>query len=246
MSDPEVALRDVIERSYVAFGGIPAPRKLQASPLRDADAILRTLTSAPLRKLKGEQIGPYAFWAMRTVGDGRDYRHFLPRIFELSATDPSWPGAEPPVMASRLNLAMWRSWPEEQKRVVWDFFHAAFRAAASTHPDEGRSAQDWLCALLTLGQPAQQSFAMWRGSVGPNPVLQMASFISHAAKDLVRHGEVRIGFWKDLGQDVRQEVAKLLTSEETADFLRAAASDVSDEDRFYLIDAALADLHQQF
>ena len=38
------------------------------------------LTSAPLKELTGEEIGPYSGYAITTVGDADDYRHFLPRI----------------------------------------------------------------------------------------------------------------------------------------------------------------------
>src|SRR5690348_5088149 len=104
MTQAEAVLRDAIEQYYAAFAAKPRPQKLEASPLRDPGAILATLTAAPLRELTGEQIRPYSGWAMTTVGTDRDYRDFLPRIFELAVIDPVWLGAEPPIMASRLNM----------------------------------------------------------------------------------------------------------------------------------------------
>ena len=63
---------------------------MEASPLRDAREILMVLSAVPLRELTGEQVGPYSGWAMTTVGNERDYRHFLPRILELAVVDPVW------------------------------------------------------------------------------------------------------------------------------------------------------------
>ena len=246
MSQAEANLRDAIERNYSAFASMPRPQKLDASPFRDAGKILCTLTSAPLRELKGEQVGPYSGWAITTVGDDRDYRHFLPRILELAVTEPGWLGAEPPVMASRLNLATWRSWPADQQGAILHFFRAAFEAVVERHPQQGHSADHWFSGLVTLGESASLTFERWCASSSPNAVLHMASFIIDERNHLRRHAEVRGSFWENLSADVRREVAKLLTAERTADFLQAAEGQVSDEDKFYFLDAALAELQRQF
>ncbi len=246
MSEAEANLHDAIERSYSDFACMPRPQNLHASPLRDANDILRTLTSAPLRELKGEQVGPYSGWAITTVGDDRDYRHFLPRIFELSVKDPVWLGAEPPVMASRLNMGTWQTWPADQQASVLRFFRAAFRAVMERHPDEGQSAESWFCGIVTLGESGPETFERWRSSSSPNAALQMASFIIGETKNLNRHAEVRGPFWEEVTNDVRRDMAKLLTSEQTKQFLHAAAGQVSEEDQFNFLDAALAHLQQQF
>lgn len=97
MSEVEIALSRAVERAYEVFASEPQPQTLHASPHRDAEELLRTLTAAPLRMLTAEQLGPYSGWAMTTVGDERAYRHFLPRIFELSVADRVWVGTEPTV-----------------------------------------------------------------------------------------------------------------------------------------------------
>src|SRR4051812_29988453 len=123
------ALQSAIEQGYAAFGREPRPTSLEASPLRDADAILRTLTSAPLRDLKDKDIGPYSSWAITTVGTPGDYRHFLPRILELAVSNPSWPGAEPAVIAGKLKAGGWEGWPADQREAISATFEAAFYAA---------------------------------------------------------------------------------------------------------------------
>jgi hypothetical protein len=243
----EANLRDAIEQSYTAFAGMPCPAKLETSPLRDGREILQALTSAPLRELSGEQVGPYSGWAITTVGDHRDYRHFLPRIFELAVTDPVWLGTEPPVIASRLNMAEWRTWPTDQQSAMRCLFHAALDAMVERHPDDWPSeAADWFCGIATLGEAVAQPFERWRTSSSANAALNMASFIISEAKHLRMHREVRGSFWEEVGHDVQQEVAALLLDERTKVFLQSAAERVSEEDRFYHVDAALAELGRQF
>ena len=86
-------LQDVIDNCYASFAFYRLPRRLEAPAYRDPTAILATLSSAPLRELTGDQLGPYASWAMTTVGEVDDYRHFLPRILELAIGDQSRPAS---------------------------------------------------------------------------------------------------------------------------------------------------------
>lgn len=247
MSEAEANLRAAIEQSYVVFAGMPCPRTLETSPLRNGDEILRTLTSVPLRELGGEQIGPYSGWAITTVGNDRDYRHFLPRILELAVTEPVWLGMEPAVIASRLGMATWRAWPGDQRAAVLRFFHAALDVMIARHPDERPAeAAEWLCGIAALGEPVDIPFERWLSSTSANAALNLASLIISESRHLRDHGEVRGGFWKEASEDARRQVAKLLLEERTIAFLQSAAERVSEEDRFYHWDAALAELARPF
>ncbi|WP_343517950.1 hypothetical protein [Sphingomonas sp.] len=246
MTEAEANLRDAIEHSYIVFAGMPCPRELETSRLRNGNEILRALTSAPLRELGGGQIGPYSGWAITTVGNDRDYRHFLPRIFELAVTNPVWLGTEPPVIASRLKMATWGTWPADQQSAVLRFFHAAFDAMIERHPDQWPSeAAEWFCGIATLGEPVTPPFERWRSSTSANAALNMASFIISELKHLCKHGEVMRSFWEEVSEDARREVAKLLLDERTKIFLQSAVERVSEEDRFYHLDAAVAELVRQ-
>ncbi|MBX7501844.1 hypothetical protein K3181_10365 [Qipengyuania sp. YG27] len=244
MTEAEANLRDAIEQNYSAFACIPRPGKLCTSPYRDADKIWRTLTSAPLRELGDKQIGPYCGWAITTAGDDRDYRHFLPRIFELSVTNPSWLGTEPPIIAEKLNLAHWRSWPSDQQASVLQFFYSAFLAELEKHPDEGIGVPDWICGLVTLGEPASRVMERWIASPAINAQLQMASFIVDQARDLSLWAKVSGPFWDDVSVDVRRELAEQLRADQTKRYLHAAAGNVSDEDRSALLEPALSEFEK--
>lgn len=80
----------------------------------------------------------------------------------------------------------------------------------------------------------------------PSAALHLASFVIDEAKHMQRHEEIRGPFWDDVDGDIRRDVAKRLTSDENKAFLQTAADQVTDEDRFYLIDSALSNLERQF
>ena len=243
MTDAGMRLRDAIEKSYDQFAGMTCPSTWEVSPLRDGDGILKSLTSAPLKTLSGDIIGPYSGWAITTVGNDRDYRHFLPRIFELAVADPAWLGTEPPVLAGKLNMGAWRNWPAGQQLAVVQVFNAAFDAMIERHPDDWPSnVGDWLCGIATLGEPVAPIIERWCSSGNANAALNMGDFISAESKCIHGHGEVRGSFWKEVNVEVRREVVQLLREDRTMAFLLSATDKVSEEDRFRYLDPAVAEL----
>lgn len=243
MNDPEAHLAAAIEAAYEAFAAYPLPRVLNTSPLRDPKAILRQLSSAPLRDLSDEAIGPYSGWALTTVGNDLDYRHFLPRIFELAVADPAWLGCDPPVLADKLEYAYWRSWPLPEREVVIGYFRAAHIAMIARHPDMAFDAALWLCGLVKLGEPLAEAFGDWFNATSPNAALQLARFVNEQAPNWRRSHEVRGPWWDGLSPALRHEIARELMSERSRAKIEGA-TDASDEDRFYLIDAALIEMQR--
>lgn len=235
------ALQSAVEQGYAAFEREPRPTSLEASPLRDADAILRTLTSAPLRDLKDKDIGPYSSWAITTVGTPGDYRHFLPRILELAVSNPSWPGAEPAVIAGKLKTGGWEGWPADQREAISATFKAAFYAAIAPEAEEWPEASDWLCGLARLAIPLEPFLSRWEQCSSSGAARQLASFIRLQEGRLAREGGVSGAFWDDVDRDRRRQIAVWLTAEPVLRQLEAALDRVEPEDRWE-IEQGLADL----
>lgn len=234
-------LQSAIEQGYAAFEREPRPTSLQAGPLRDADAILRVLTSAPLRDLKDKDIGPYSSWAIASVGTLDDYRHFLPRILELAVSNPSWPGAEPAVIAGKLKAGGWESWPADQREAISATFEAAFHATIAAEAEEWPEASDWLCGLARLAMPLEPFLSRWEQCSSPAAARQLASFIRLQEGRLAREGGVSGAFWDDVDRDRRREIAVWLTAEPVRRQL-AAALDLVEPNHRWEIEHSLADL----
>ena len=146
---PALLLQRAIDKCYDIFAVYPRPDRLEASPLRDPAALLRTLTSAPLQELGGEQIGSYAGYALTTVGSVQDYKHFLPRILEFAVRKPQWMGTEPPVIGNRLRHGKWPDWPSAEQHCIRDLFICACLQAFAEHPDT-TDAGPWLFGIAIL------------------------------------------------------------------------------------------------
>ena len=234
-------LRSAIERSYEAFAWEPRPIRLRASPLRDADAILRTLTSAPLRDLGARAIGPYSGWAITTVGSECEYRHFLPRILELAACDGTWLGAEPAVIAGKLKMGRWEDWGVEQREAVLAVFEAGFCASLDAEPGEGLAVADWLCGLAALGRPLEPWLTLWAGSISSNGALQLAYFMRSEEWPLDPTKGVSVGFWEGVSPTGRRQVAEWLMGAPVRQMLERALIQVEPADRWE-IEQGLLDL----
>lgn len=134
----------------------PTPVAIDGCPCcistRGTDVLLTT----PLRAITSQALGRYVSGAFLTVGNQRDFRYFLPRIFEVSALDPiSALHAE--IVVGKLRLAEWRSWSTRERRSVEDFLDAWFELALARDLAEaddywvGSEAESVLCGAAHAG-----------------------------------------------------------------------------------------------
>jgi len=74
-----------IEKLYATFARYPLRASMDACPCCVTDEDMGRLCSKELRGLEENDISLYAYKAMTTWGDVEDFKHFLPRIFELAS-----------------------------------------------------------------------------------------------------------------------------------------------------------------
>jgi hypothetical protein len=189
------AMRSV-DRLYDVFKPYRRPDALSASPVIDNGAMLAALRRASLRQLTAEDLGEYASRALTTVGDDRDYRHFLPRILELALTDGNESIAAQHV-GLRLALAGWRAWPAEEVAALTEFFDVSWPYVLSRHPGTGSDAADWLVARGCAGLSAKPALEMWERPAALWTWLHLAHLVETVARGLERHGTLRS--WRERG-----------------------------------------------
>lgn len=133
-ADPDLKL--AIDRLYAVFERYPLRLPMRAcqcgcmSRFGEEDATLRR---TPLRGLARDQLSMFARKAMTTVGDVDDFKHFLPRLFELFS-QVRWPANLEIVLGGKLAHAKWTAWPDEEHAAVEDYLHAFWRATLQHYP----------------------------------------------------------------------------------------------------------------
>ncbi|MBD2766664.1 hypothetical protein IC235_02010 [Hymenobacter sp. BT664] len=159
-------LSESIEQLYQMFAKYPLDPAMDGSPVYQKlmlDRWNQTLAAKPLRELSVEDLTTYHFKAMTTWGGVNDFKHFLPRLFELLSELPmdfdEW------VTLDKLNYGNYKNWPDNEKTVIHRFllafwkkllteesadidagFAGYFSAIANVYSDFGQLLQIWLAA----------------------------------------------------------------------------------------------------
>jgi len=117
MSEP--AWREKLEHLYRVFSRYPLPEQIPGCPCCVGEEDQQKLHSQSLRELSDDDLGLYATKAMTTWGGVDDYRHFLPRLFELSLTTAhGYLGLDADMIGGKLGYGDFSSWPEAERRAV--------------------------------------------------------------------------------------------------------------------------------
>lgn len=95
---------------------------MQGCPCCVSDSDKQKIHSKELRHLDEDDLSRYAFKAMTTWGDTEDFKHYLPRIFELLSTTDFI--VDKSVVLGKLEYGKWRDWSNEEKTAITDFLLA--------------------------------------------------------------------------------------------------------------------------
>ncbi len=107
---------DAVAGLYAVFGDGPLGRPLIGCECCSDPKRLDRLAETPVRQLLPDDLQDYQYGAMSTVGDEEDFKHFLPRLFELVIQEPD--SLEPELLGVKLSAARWKDWPDRQQAAV--------------------------------------------------------------------------------------------------------------------------------
>lgn len=153
------------------------------------------LHAAPLRELTGDQLFYYGFSAVFTWGTVEDFKHFLPRLFELTATD----GFDPPgteTLYHRLAYARFDTWPPAEQEAVRVFARAHLQSALTD--DDGDDPEAVLTGVMLLGEDLTPYLEIMAADPDAADLLRMryaTGFRNAYLTDETRPAERRLRGW---------------------------------------------------
>ena len=109
-----------IEDLYKVFSKYPFKSTIEGCPCCVSASDKATLHSKKLRALENDDLNYYAFKAMTTFGDKEDFKHYLPRIFELTAKKELV--VDTFVILGKLEYASWQNWDKDEQTTINKFF----------------------------------------------------------------------------------------------------------------------------
>ncbi|HEX4611310.1 MAG TPA: hypothetical protein VH092_24165 [Urbifossiella sp.] len=141
-------LSDTIGRFYLAFASVPKPKRIDGCPCCIDRKETGVLLGKSLRAITPQEMASYASSAFLTVGGVADYLYFLPRILEITATEPSW-WPDPEVTGRAIRTANPESWTAAQRSARNEFLEAVIGTAIEA--GEYHQLDGWVCAIARMG-----------------------------------------------------------------------------------------------
>jgi len=172
-------LRLAIENLYAIFASYPLRDDTNACPCCHSPDDEKRLHGKPLRKMNLDDLAEYATGALSVWGDETDFKHFLPRIFELSVAHGQ-EFVDPEMVFNKLHLGEWRYWPDAEQRAVEHFFDALWRCILDGQPHEyyGWEIEGWLCGIAHAVGDLSPYLETWSVMETENARLNLAAFIA--------------------------------------------------------------------
>ena len=131
---------------------------IEGCPCCIATRGIDVLLTTPLRELTGQELWRYVSGAFLTVGGEPDFRYLLPRILDISVSDPG-NANDPEIVLGKLRLAKWRSWSLAEQETIEAFEDAWFELALARDlaaADDGwgdTETESVLCGAARAGLP---------------------------------------------------------------------------------------------
>ena len=107
-------------------------------------------------------------------GTGDDFKHFLPRLFELMVTEGD-DFVDAASIIGRLNYesassTRWRSWPHEEQRAISEYIRTVWEAVVDSDPEElpVDGAFGWIEAIAQAEQDLSIYFDRWLAAESAN------------------------------------------------------------------------------
>lgn len=197
--------------NYEVFACSP-PAIIEGCPCCIASRGVDRLLSKPLRELSGQDLWRYVSGLFYTIGSKRDFRYFLPRILEISITNPR-ESNDPQIVLAKLALGDWRSWAEREQRAMEEFVEAWFEWALMQDlvSDEtllADHAEAVLCGAARAGFPMSRWFDRL---LAPDAAPVLAGMLERYPNDLS-------SFWDEVPESLRDFSAFLEHSAASGQF----------------------------
>ena len=212
----EMPLSEAVENLYKAFARYPLRKHVEGCPCCVHEHDKRTLESKPLRRLSAADLGRYAFKAMTTWGDRDDFRHFLPRIFELLVSNGGI-GADEEVVLGKLALGEWQQWDEKERSALRTFFRAGWNSLL-TESRPNIEPDSWLCGLGKANEDLQPYLNAWMGVRTKSAYEHLAKFLESNQPGYIKRHSLSNPFWPDSPKGVAQ-LCDWLASSRTREYL---------------------------
>lgn len=203
LADLSGDLSESIHRLYKVFERYPARRDMPHCECCVSPEEIALICSKPLQELTGDDLAAYAGKAITTWGDVEDFKHFLPRLMEVVATEGSVDWRYPEVVFSRFRYGHLEGWAPSERLAVEAYFLSLWRFVLSRYPvfpggDDPWSSivNDYLGAIAQATDDLSPYLQIWRMDRSIPALGHLADFVWDTLDYMQDHGTLG-AFWED-------------------------------------------------
>ena len=196
-------LKKSIEQLYTTFSSYPFPSAIVGCPCCVSDTDKAKIHNSQLRELSGDDLSRYAFKAMTTWGDVKDFKYYLPRILELLSTTDFI--VDTFVVLGKLNYGKWTTWAMEEQAVIKQFLLAWWEDLIK---NKNYFDQEAFIEIYKLLGTVDELLDKWEISFDDNSFQNVVDMIDRCYLDLINDSKD----YKDFDEKEVEKIRLWLTS----------------------------------
>jgi len=177
--DKSAKLHEAVENLYAVFAAYPLRDNTEPFPCCHSSHDEQRIHAKPLRKLDADDLREFASDVLHVWGGVEDFKHFLPRIFELEILCGD-EFVDPQVAFGKLRHSEWTTWPEVERHAIHHIFNVLWGSILDAAPPEWHETQieDWLCGIALAEGRVSPYLEDWLERKTDVADLNLASFIT--------------------------------------------------------------------
>lgn len=166
-------LKKSIENLYKVFAKYPLKDKIKGCPHCISDDADDVLHSKPLRKLLPEDFSFYSYKAITTFGNEEDFKHFLPRMFELMSEGKEVCGLGEEILIGKLECAKWLEWNAVEKSAVENFLTELIRYSSDFAEEKCYLTETFLAGIANVVEDIKPYLNLWLEEITVKKIINL-------------------------------------------------------------------------
>ncbi len=187
-----LTINEAIANLYQTFESYPLDIHMDCCPCCIDEHDKKNLMSYPLRELT--DLNKYSHKSLTTWGNEQDFKHFLPRIFELLVIYDGKRSTNLETIFGKLSDGNWNTWPITEQEAIRDYFRAGWiYALEQITLDNGPVT--WLCGIGIANEDLQPYLNHWINVCSVNAYEHLANFVEGEIDYYSKKRRLSNAFW---------------------------------------------------
>ncbi|MGN7865772.1 hypothetical protein [Chryseobacterium sp. 22458] len=197
------ALESSVEHLYGTFSVYPPVPCMSGCPCCVSEADKENLHIRPLRELEENDLLKYVFKALTTWGSIEDFKHFLPRLFEILAKGGLIAYLD--TIIGKLEYGKFEMWPENERAAVETFLLKWWQNHVETQSYFDHEA---FTGIYKITGELDRMLACWETDFQKNGFRVFVDCIDHYYLDMIYDGKNFRDFKRDDIKRINLWIAK--------------------------------------